>query len=253
MDALGTAIAIGSPLGDVGAAFYFSPEAAARASAIGLDVVSLYAAGRGGVLGDRTPAEVDEAFFFFKAGLIGGVVEAARRTADPADILDAHIGSAADYAVATFSAVDTGVLAAFDAAASRVVAGLETGRWPLVDGYRKVHAPTEPAARAYLQAVLMRELRGGVHREAVVAAGLSAAVACQFDRGDDYYRLHGFGEGDRVPETPEVLATRASAEGATDRAVAGFLAVLDETQAAALVSGVEAMVAAGATVTLPVL
>ena len=57
------------PLGTVaGAAFYFSPEAAARAEGIGLDVVSLYAAGRGAVLGDRTPDEVDETFFFFKPG-----------------------------------------------------------------------------------------------------------------------------------------------------------------------------------------
>ena len=52
----------------MGAAFYFSPEAAARAEGIGLDVVSLYAAGRGAVLGDRTPPEVDETFFFFKSG-----------------------------------------------------------------------------------------------------------------------------------------------------------------------------------------
>ncbi len=36
--------------------------------AIGLDVFGLYAGGRGGVLGDRTPEEVDEEFFFFKPG-----------------------------------------------------------------------------------------------------------------------------------------------------------------------------------------
>jgi len=99
--------------------------------------------------------------------------------------------------------------------------------------------------------VILRELRGGVHREEVEAAGLTAAVACQFDRGDDYYRLHGYGDEDRVPGTPEVLAARASAEEATDRRMAELLAVLDEDRLAALVAGAEAMIDAGATVTLP--
>ena len=39
MDARTAATTIGSQLGVVGAAFYFSPEAAARAGGIGLDVV----------------------------------------------------------------------------------------------------------------------------------------------------------------------------------------------------------------------
>lgn len=252
MDAQAAATAIGPPLGTVGAAFYFSPEAVARASTVGIDVVSLYAAGRGGVLGDRTPDEVDDVFFFFKSGMIAGVVESARAKADPAAIVDAHIGSAADFALATFGSVDPDVLVAFADAASQVVAGLPTGRWPLVDGYRVVPTPDDPTARAYLMAVILRELRGGVHRQAVEAAGLSAAVSCQFDRGDDYYRLHGFGDEDRVAESPEVLAARAWAEEETDRSMAQLLSVIDGTQAAALVAGAEAMLAAGATVTLPV-
>ena len=112
-----------------------------------------------------------------------------------------------------------------------MVDALPTGRWPLVDGYRAQPTPGGTAASAYRGAVLLRELRGGIHREAVEAAGLSAAVACQFDRGDDYYRLHGFGDEDRVPGTPETLATRVGAEQATDAAVAELLAVLDEERA----------------------
>jgi len=251
MDALEAATALGPTLGTVGAAFYFSPQASARASGIGLDVVSLYAAGRGSVLGDRSPAEVDDAFFFFKSGLIGGVVEAARASTDPSAILDAHVGSAVDFALATFAEVDPAVLVGFDDAASRVVADLPTGRWPLVDGYRSVPVPDDQVASAFWHAVILRELRGGVHREEVEAVGLTDAVACQFDRGDDYYRLHGYGDADMVPETPEILAARASAEEATDRRMAELLAVLDEDRLAALVAGAEAMIDAGATVVLP--
>jgi hypothetical protein len=251
MDALTAATALGAPLGTVGAAFYFSTEAVARAEGIGLDVVSLYAAGRGAVLGNRTPAEVDETFFFFKSGLIAGVVEAARAKAGPAEILGAHLGAADDFAVATYGAVDPPVLEAFATAALRVVDALPTGRWPLVDGYRAQPMPGGVAASAYRGAVVLRELRGGIHREAVEAAGLSAAVACQFDRGDDYYRLHGFGDDDRVPETPATLATRVGAEQATDAAVAALLVVLDERGLEDLVAGAELLAATGPEVVLP--
>ena len=251
MDALAAATAIGPQLGTVGAAFYFSPEASARASGIGIDVVSLYAAGRGGVLGDATPADVDEAFFFFKSGLIGSVVEGARASADRSAILEAHVGSAEDYAIATFRDADPSVLTAFDHAAARVIEELPAGRWSLVDGYRAVSVPSDRMASAYLRAVILRELRGGVHREEVEAVGLTDAEACQFDRGDDYYRLHGYGDEDRVPETPEILASRVSAEGATDRRMAELLSVLDEAQLTALVAGAQVMIDTGATVVLP--
>ena len=251
MDVLAAATAIGPPLGTVGAAFYFSPEAAARAEGIGLDVVSLYAAGRGAVLGGCSPDQVDETFFFFKSGLISGVVGAARAKADQGDILDAHLGSADDFAQSTYASADPVALAAFADAALNVVGALPRGRWPLVDGYRSQPMPARPAASAYRGAVLLRELRGGVHREAVEAVGLSAAVACQFDRGDDYYRLHGFGDADRVPETPATLAARVEAETATDAAMAELLAVLDGSQLDGLVAGAELLASTGPAVVLP--
>ena len=99
--------------------------------------------------------------------------------------------------------------------------------------------------------MLLRELRGGVHRHAVEAVGLSAAVACQFDRGDDYYRLHGFGDADRVPETRATLAARVQAEEATDAAVAELLSVLDTTQLENLVTGAELLASSGPGVVLP--
>jgi hypothetical protein len=203
------------------------------------------------VLGACSPAEVDEAFFFFKSGLIAGVVEAARTKADQGDILAAHLGSADDFADATYGSVDPAVLAAFDDASSLVVEALPTGQWPLVDGYRAQPVPVRPTASAYRGAVLLRELRGGVHRHAVEAVGLSAAVACQFDRGDDYYRLHGFGDADRVPETRATLAARVQAEEATDAAVAELLSVLDTTQLENLVTGAELLASSGPGVVLP--
>jgi hypothetical protein len=240
-----TAATIADPLGTVaGATFYFSPQSVARASAVGLDVVTLYAAGRGAVLGDVPAREVDDVFFFFKPGMITGLVEAARTAVDVPTVLAAHLAAADDFALATFGGVDTAVMGAFDAAAAAVVDDLATGAWPLVDGYRAAPMPAAPVTAAFRWAILVRELRGGVHRDAVVAAGLTGAVACQFDRGDDYYRLHGFGDEDLVEGTPAVLAARDAAETSTDEQVGQLLSVLDVAGLDALVAGAQAMDAA---------
>jgi hypothetical protein len=245
MDPKAAAAALADPLGAVaGATFYFSPQSAARASAAGLDVVTLYAGGRGAVLGDVPASEVDEVFFFFKTGLITGLVETARKVVDVPTLLAVHLGAADDFAMATFGGIDDSVLAAFDTVATSVVDGLVTGAWPLVDGYRAAPVPPDLESAAFRRAILLRELRGGVHRDAVIAAGLTAAEACQFDRGDDYYRLHGFGDEDLVEATTSVLAARDAAVASTDEQVGRLLSVLDAAGLDALVAGAQAMDAA---------
>ena len=243
MDVLHTARATSGPIGDAAAAFYWAPTAAARAEGIGLDVFLLYAGGRGGVLGDLTPVQVEEEFFFFKPGMISLMVEAARAGAAPADITGAHLGAADDYARATFGAIDPAVVAGFDDAAGQVVGTFPSGRWALADGYRSTALPDDPLASAYRRAVVLRELRGMVHRDAVVAAGLTPAVSCQSDDHGNY-ALHGFGDEDRVELTTEILAARARADEATDAGMAELLAVLDDAQRSALLAGADALLAA---------
>mgnify|MGYP003326754013 FL=1 len=236
MDARDAAVATGGPLGGVGAGFYFSPQAVSRAPECGLDVIGLYACGRGGVLGDVSADEVDRVFAFFKPGMIAGMVSAGRAQAT-GDVLAVHVASAVDYARATFGGIDPAVLDGFSAAAAAVVGALPTGRWPLVDGYRALPVPADPVAAAYWWAVLLREVRGGVHTEVVAESELSFAAACQFDRGDDYYRLHGFTDEDRVPETEAALAARKEIEEETEDRMAALFDVLDAAGLAALVAG----------------
>lgn len=245
MDVLHTTRAVSAPIGDAAAAFYWAPTAAARAEGIGLDVFLLYAGGRGGVLGDLTSVQVEEEFFFFKPGMISLMVEAARAGAAPADILGAHLGAADDYARATFGAIDPDVVAGFDDAAGHVVDGFPSGRWALADGYRSTTVPDDPLASAYRRAIVLRELRGMVHRDAVVAAGLTPAVSCQTGALESY-ALHGFGDEDRVELTTAILAARATADEATDAGMAELLTVLDDARRVALVAGAEALVAATA-------
>ncbi len=89
----------------------------------------------------------------------------------------------------------------------------------------------------------MRELRGGVHIEAVRAVGLAASEACYLDDVGSF-KLHGYGDADVPTVTPALVAAKAAAEQATDEAMAARFEVLSEGERAALAGGVDAMVAA---------
>ncbi|MGA8252597.1 MAG: hypothetical protein WB989_18760 [Mycobacterium sp.] len=142
--------------------------------------------------------------------------------------------------------MDSATLGAFTDAVGALVATVPWGSWPLFDGYRSAPAAPTAAARAYRAAILLRELRGGVHIDAVKGAGLSPAAACQFnrDRDLDNFKRHGFAEEDLVEYTPEIEAQKAAAEAATTAQMAALFAPLSQTQLEAIVAGTNALVAA---------
>ena len=244
MDATTASSIIAGPLGDVAGNFNFSQQAIARSEAIGLDAVSLYAAGRASMLGGVDPETADAIFYFFKPGLIAALVNQGRSVASEDAIAAAHLGSADDYAEATFAAVDSATLVAFTDAVGALAATVPAGCWPFFDGYRSAPAAPTAAARAYRAAILLRELRFGVHTEAVKAAGLSPATACQLNRDLDNFKRHGFTEEDMVEYTPEIEAQKAAAEAATATQMAALFAPLTQTQLEAIVAGTNALVAA---------
>ncbi len=244
MDELTIATTVAGPLQDLAGKFYFSPFAVDRAASIGIDVVALYGAGRGGVVLGATPNQVDEIFYFFKPGMVAAMVEKARSLASEEAIVDAHLAAANDYAEASFAGVDDETLLRFAELANNVAAAAPTGIWPLFDGYFAAPTPTTPAAAAYRGAILLRELRGGVHTEAVKAAGLSPVTACQFDRDDFYFRMHGFGDDDVVELTNEVKALKDSTESATNAKMAELFSVLSVDERIELTEGLNALVGA---------
>ena len=241
MEATTAASTIAGPLGNLAANFYFSPESTARGEAIGLDVISLYGAGRASMLGGVDPQTADGVFYFFKPGMVAAVVERGRSLATEDAIATAHLGSADDYAEATFAGVDAATLNAFSDAVDALAATVPSGSWPIFDGYRAAPAARTDAARAYRAAILLRELRGGVHTDAVKACGLTPATACQFDRDLGYFQMHGFSEEDMVEHTPEIDAQKAAAEAATTAQMAALFAPLSSAQLDAIVAGAKAL------------
>jgi len=234
---------LAEPMGTIGMGYYFCPQAQTRAKDDGSHAAFLYAAGRGGVLGDVDIAQVEDAFYFFQDGMIANLYEKGTAVYPRDRAVEVALEVAAQYAVDTFGDVDPALLSAFVDAASSLFDTLPKGRWPLVDGYLAQGLPEELVPRAYFCTIVLRELRGGVHIDAVKAAGLSAKQACQLDRGGFSFALHGYNEDDKEPETPELIAARDAAERDTTARMAQLFDALSEDQRDALAAGSDALLA----------
>ena len=232
-----------SPIQSAGAAFYFAPTTAAYAETIGVNAFNFYGLGRGGVLGGADTSEVVEAFTFFSSGAIEFLYGAPRAKADPVATAKAHIDAAYDYADNTFGGISTDLLSSFARAAGKVVQGVKPGQYALFDGYMQFPFPASPVHAAYLATVLLRELRGGAHIDAIKEVGLSAIDATYLEN-PGIYKMHGFTDEEAPEVNADLEALKKKADAVSDAKFAEYLSVLDDAEQAVFLEGVNAMFAA---------
>lgn len=243
MEPTQAAAAIAEPMGNVGMQYYFSRESGTKAEELGLDAVLLYAAGRGGVIEGADAARVDEVFYFFAPGMMGAIAESAWDKAGRDVTVAAALEAADAFARRKLGDVDPAVLQAFNEATAALVATLPTGRWPIVDGYRAQPLPSGLVELAYRNAIFLRELRGGVHTDAVIEAGLDPKMSCRLDRDGAYFGLHGYGEVADCTPTDADRQLRDAAEADTEVRMAALLEALEPAQREAIVAGALALFA----------
>ncbi len=228
------------PIQVLGMSFYFDPLTKEKGREHGINVVEFYGLGRAGVLGDADTSVVTEAFTFFDPSSIDYFWTHAKAKADPVVVAAAHVDAAYAFADRTFGAIDTTVLASFGAAARKAAEAEPRGVCPLVDGYLRYPAPSDPVHAAYLGTILLRELRGGVHIHAVNEAGLDPVEACYL-QDPMVFTLHGYQE-DATPEvTADLEGKKRRAEELTDEAVAGCFEVLSDEERDAVAQGTKLM------------
>jgi hypothetical protein len=231
---------LADPIQVLGMSFYFDELTKARGREHGINVVEFYGLGRAGVLGDVETSTVIDAFTFFDPSLIDYFWTSAKTKADPVSTASAHLNAAYEFADRTFGAVDPGLLALFSDAARRVIDAQALGVCLLVDGYRQFPAPSDPVHGAYLGAILLRELRGGLHIRAVADADLDIVAACYL-QGPEVFALHGYKEDAAPMVTEELREKKRRAEELTNAAMATALAVLSDEQRDSLAEGAAQM------------
>jgi hypothetical protein len=225
---------------ELGGAYCFTDATAARGERLGLDVFMFYCLGRGGVLGDVDAETVSDAFVWFKPSLIATWWDEGRAIANPTDVAVAYLDAAREYARRTFA--ESQVLGAFAAAAERVVVAAPSGRWALVDGYRRFELPADVVARAFQLLIVLRELRGGAYAESVRALDISPAES-HYLNSADAFELYGYESDERPTVTDELVERRALAEDRATALLVPCYDVLDDDERLAFLDGVRELAA----------
>ena len=240
MEALVLAQHTATPIQVLGMSFYFDRGTVERAKELGLNVYEFYGLGRGGVLGDVDTEVIQSAFTFFDPATIHLLWEKPRGKASPVETAETHLQSAYDFADRTFGALPHHVLADFAEASHRVASHVAPGHHLLFDGYRRFDVPESAVHSAYLATILLRELRGCAHIDAVNTVELTPSEAA-FLQDAGVFTLHGYAEADAPHVTPELEAKKLRAEALTDEAMAGYFSVLSDEQRRQLADGADAL------------
>ncbi len=211
-------------IGMLPAGFMLDGATYERGASLGFEGADFYVAGRGGAMGDIDGKVVAAAFVFFNPVL---VCEAWERTAKVMSRKDAAMEFAkcgASWAETHMGegATDYKRLAEL---AGRVARGASPAGLALFAAWSEVDEPSEPRQVALHRLNVLREMRGGLHGAAIVAAGIDPRVALMV-RTPFMASLFGWSEPHPDPEPHR--ATWEEAEAATDRAMGVRLSVLDE-------------------------
>ncbi|SEU16401.1 SCO6745 family protein [Nonomuraea wenchangensis] len=236
-----TAVQVKAPIGQLGGGFMISREAKAACEEHGLGPREFYFRGRCGVLGECDADVVHSIAVFFPREHVEESWNGGRKLA-------------ADRAVEVYAEVcrDWGrrKLGGYDGCAriaellEPVVAAASSVGAPLFAGWRAVPLADDPPARAVQLMHCVRELRGGLHANVVLASGLhplEATLAAEHDTTP-----FGQATGTRIaqffswpepyPEpTPELVARRAEVEERTDDLMAPIFSVLDDNESDELI------------------
>src|SRR5579863_1312628 len=102
-------------IGDLGWAFYFTPEALAVGKSLGLGGLRFYFLGRGGVLGDVDAESVVSAFGYFSPAVVSKMWNSAKEIYPARDAARVYMNCCAELGRARFSEL-TGLAEFCDAA-----------------------------------------------------------------------------------------------------------------------------------------
>jgi hypothetical protein len=229
-----TAVEVKAPIGQFGGGFMISREAKAVCERHGLGARELYFRGRCGVLGECDADVVFSVAVFFPREHVEESWNGGRKVS---------VEQAVELYAETCRAWGRRKLGGYDGCAriaellERVVRQAPSTGAPLFAGWRAVPLADDPPARATQLMHCVRELRGGLHANAVIAAGLhplEATLAADHDgtpfghaAGELIARFFTWPEPYPTP-SHEVVARRAAAEERTDDLMASVFSVLDD-------------------------
>ena len=227
--------AVSPTINAAGTAFMFDAGTMAAGEPLGLDGLSMYVLGRGGVLGDVDADVVAASFAVFNPAAVRMMWDGARAKCGAAEATAAYNEACAAFGRARLAAVDG--LEGYVEAAERVVDAASAVGMPLFAGWRAQPRADDLPGRAMQLTNVLREHRGSAHVVGIAAAGLTGAQAHFLAKGASQMQMMGWEEP--WPDVAGLEDRLTEAEAVTDRIVAAAFAVLDPQSAASVAEVVD--------------
>jgi hypothetical protein len=207
----------GGPIEQIGALFMLHPETVEQSAANGYPhPFAGYFAGRGGVLGRADASTVNAVFAVFEPTVVRTFWEqglAVHGAEGGASVYNDQIAGFARKHLAGAEGLDRIV-----ELGEKVIAAAPELANPLFAGWRAMPRASDDAARALQVLFVLRELRGGIHMDALALSGLTAVEAHMLNKGSEYCAFFGWAEP--FADGEDKRADKQAAEEATDRRMA---------------------------------
>ncbi|GJO01235.1 hypothetical protein NJB1907f44_17090 [Mycobacterium marinum] len=228
-DMFDAARAAGSPIEQAVAVFMLHPDTFAESIEAGYEhPFAGYVAGRAGVLGETTGVTVHSVFAVFEPSFIHGMWEtgiAVRGAIGAAELYWDQVAGFARKYLATATGLDR-----IAALGEKIIAATPDAGLPLYAGWRTMALADDAAARALQVMFVLRELRAGVHFNALTISGITPVEAHMLNKGHEYTTMFGWPEP--FADGTDKKDRYAAVEEATNRRMAEiFGAALDGGEA----------------------
>ena len=175
------------------AVFMLHPQTYGESVAAGYqNPLAGYVAGRGGVLGEASGATVSAAFAVFEPNGLSAMWEEGIAVRGAAGAAEVYWNQAAEFGrkyLADAEGVDR-----IAALGEKIIAVAPIAASPLFAGWRAMPLAEDAPARALQVMFVLRELRAGLHFNALSLAGVSPIEAHMLNKGPTYAAMFGWPE-----------------------------------------------------------
>lgn len=228
-DLIDTVATAGAAIEQAVAVFMLHPETYGGSIAAGYqNPLAGYVAGRGGVLGEATGATVSAVFAVFEPVGLAAMWDEGVAVHGAARASEIYWDQTAEFGRKYLSGAEG--LDRIAALGEKLIAATPITALPLFAGWRGMPLAEDAPARALQVMFVLRELRAGLHFNALSLSGLTPVEAHMLNKGPGYTAMFGWPEP--FADGADKKDGYAEIEQATNRRIADiFSAALDPAEA----------------------
>lgn len=229
IDMLDAAAATGTAMEQAVAIFMLHPETFGASTAAGYEnPLAHYVAGRGGVLGEATGVTVSAVFAVFEPKGLAAMWDEGVAVCGAAGAAQQYWEQAAEFGRKYLSGTEG--LDRIAALGEKVISASPIAGLPLFAGWRAMPLADDAPARALQVMFVLRELRAGVHFNALTISGIAPVEAHMLNKGHQYTTMFGWPEP--FADGADKRDRYAEIEAATNRRMTEiFTAALEPAEA----------------------